>query len=293
VGTATRSLAVGARVPHARAGLGAVAIMAIADARLGQMALRLLELGYKAPAVVEELVRADPYAEYRQLGVIDGDGFAAARTGQKNREWAGQRVREDYIVLGNYLTGEHILEAMERAFTARPDEDLEERLLRGIEAGRDAGGQHGGQQSAALLVYEDRAFAHVDLRVDVHPEPVGELRRVFDAYRPAIPLLQPAPGRRAGAAAARLAARPAALRPGRRQRPAARIARHTRSGVTGISRCSTPRWARASTTTLTTAPSAGVVPPSPPPRSPSGFEVDSTSLISVANDGSRSARGIA
>ena len=61
------------------------------------------------------------------------------------------------------------------------------RLLRGIEAGRDAGGQHGGQQSAALLVYEDRSFAHVDLRVDVHPEPVGELRRVFDAYRPAIP----------------------------------------------------------------------------------------------------------
>jgi len=187
VGTATRSLAVGARVPHVRAGLGAVAIMAIADARLGQMALRLLELGYKAPAVVEELVRADPYAEYRQLGVIDGDGFAAARTGGKNREWAGQRVRDDYIVLGNYLTGEHILEAMERAFTANPDEDLEERLLRGIEAGRDAGGQHGGQQSAALLVYGDRSFAHVDLRVDVHPEPVGELRRVFDAYRPAIP----------------------------------------------------------------------------------------------------------
>jgi uncharacterized Ntn-hydrolase superfamily protein len=176
VGTATRSLAVGARVPHVRARRGAVAIMAIADARLGQMALRLLETGYKAPAVVEELVRADPYAEYRQLGVIDGDGFAAARTGKHNRDWAGQRVREDFIVLGNFLTGELILDAMERAFTAHADEDLEERLLRGI-----------GQQSAALLVYDDQAFAHVDLRVDVHAEPVGELRRVFDAYRPAIP----------------------------------------------------------------------------------------------------------
>jgi uncharacterized Ntn-hydrolase superfamily protein len=187
VGTATRSLAVGARVPHVRAGLGAVAIMAIADARLGQMAMRLLELGYKAPAVVEELVRADPYAEYRQLGVIDADGFAAARTGQKNRAWAGHRVCDDYIVLGNYLTGEHILDAMEQAFTRCAGDDLEERLMRGIEAGRDAGGQHGGQQSAALLVHEDRPFAHVDLRVDVHPEPVGELRRVFDAYRPAIP----------------------------------------------------------------------------------------------------------
>jgi uncharacterized Ntn-hydrolase superfamily protein len=76
---------------------------------------------------------------------------------------------------------------MERAFTAHPGEDLEERLLRGIEAGRDAGGQHGGQQSAALLVHDDQRFAHVDLRVDVHDEPIGELRRVFDAYRPAIP----------------------------------------------------------------------------------------------------------
>ena len=76
IATATRSLAVGARVPHVRAGLGAVAIMAIADARLGYTALRLLELGYKAPAVIEELVKGDPYAEYRQLGVIDADGFA-------------------------------------------------------------------------------------------------------------------------------------------------------------------------------------------------------------------------
>jgi len=64
IATATRSLAVGARVPHVRAALGAVAIMAIADARLGYMALRLLELGHKAPAVIE-LVKGDPYAEYR------------------------------------------------------------------------------------------------------------------------------------------------------------------------------------------------------------------------------------
>lgn len=187
VGTATRSLAVGARVSHGRARLGAVAIMAIADARLGQTALRLLELGYKAPAVIEELVRADPYHEYRQLGVIDADGFAAARTGRMNRDWAGHNVGQNHIVLGNVLVGPHVLDAMEQAFLANPEEDLEERLLRAIEAGRDVGGQHGGQRSAALLVYDDQSFAHVDLRVDVHDEPIGELRRVFDAYRPAIP----------------------------------------------------------------------------------------------------------
>ena len=187
VGTSTRSLAVGARVPHVRARVGAVAIMAIADARLGHLAMRLLETGYKAPAVVDELVKADPYCEYRQLGVLDADGFAAARTGKMNRDWAGHRVGDGFIVLGNVLVGPHVLDAMERAFVANAAEDLEERLLRGIEAGRDAGGQHGGQRSAALLVHDDQAFAHVDLRVDVHAEPIGELRRVFDVYRPAIP----------------------------------------------------------------------------------------------------------
>jgi uncharacterized Ntn-hydrolase superfamily protein len=187
IATATRSLAVGARVPHVRARVGAVAIMAIADARLGATALRLLETGYKAPGVVEVLVRSDPYAEYRQLAVVDGDGFAAARTGTHNRDWAGHHVGEGYVALGNVLVGEHVLEAMETALAKHAGEALEERLLRGLEAGRDAGGQHGGQRSAALLVYDDQSFAHVDLRVDVHDEPVGELRRVFDVYRPAIP----------------------------------------------------------------------------------------------------------
>src|SRR5688572_12384775 len=73
IGTSTRSLAVGARVPHVKARIGAVAIMAIADARLGHLAMRLLDAGYKAPAVIDELVKADPYAEYRQLAVVDGD----------------------------------------------------------------------------------------------------------------------------------------------------------------------------------------------------------------------------
>lgn len=83
------------------------------DARLGHTALSLLELGYKASAVVEELARTDPFAEYRQLGVIDADGFAAGRTGKLNRDWAGHRVGDGYIVLGNVLTGEHVLDARE------------------------------------------------------------------------------------------------------------------------------------------------------------------------------------
>ncbi len=186
IATSTRSLAVGSRVPFVRPRLGAVAIMAIADARLGLMAQKLLETGYKAPAVIDQLVAGDPYCEYRQLGVIDDDGFAAARTGENNRDWAGHHVHDNLIALGNVLQGEHILIAIEEGYNARSEDEIEDRLMAAIEAGRDAGGQKGGQRSAAILVYEDKEYARVDLRVDAHEEPVGELRRVFDFFKPAI-----------------------------------------------------------------------------------------------------------
>jgi uncharacterized Ntn-hydrolase superfamily protein len=184
--TATRSLAVGSRVPHVRSRLGAVAIMAIADPRLGETALKFLEMGYKAPGVIQELVEADPQHEYRQLGVIDADGFAAARTGKHNRDWAGHHVRDNFIALGNVLVGEHVLDAIEAGYNAQPSLPFEERLMLALEAGRDAGGQHGGQNSSALLVYDDKPFARVDLRVDHHEEPVTELRRVWEAFKPAM-----------------------------------------------------------------------------------------------------------
>ncbi len=187
IGTATRAPAVGVRVPFIRPRLGAVAIMALADQRLGQIGLNLLELGYKAPGVIEQMVVADPHPEWRQLGVVDDDGYAAARTGALNKDWAGHRCGAGYVVLGNALTGAHILDAMEEAYLADPEQDLEHRLMLAIEAGRDAGGQIGGQTSAALLVYDRKTFSRVDLRVDIHDEPVGELRRVFDAYQKFIP----------------------------------------------------------------------------------------------------------
>ena len=118
----------------------------LALAEVQDQAQRLLKLGYKAPAVIEQLVQADPYCEYRQLGVIDDDGFAAARTGTQNRDWAGHHVRDNFIALGNVLLGEHVLDGMEAGYNEDPDGELEDRLIRAIETGRDAGGQHGGQR---------------------------------------------------------------------------------------------------------------------------------------------------
>lgn len=187
IATATNALAVGVRVPFIRPNLGAVSIMAIADPRLGDTAMHFLEIGYKAPAVIDALVAGDPYAEYRQLGVIDDDGFIAARNGDQNRDYTGYHIGDSHLALGNALKGEHILDAMEEAYMATPDDPIEDRLMRSIEAGRDAGGQHGGQRSAAILVYGSKRFSEVNLRVDIHDEPVGELRRVYDIYRPTIP----------------------------------------------------------------------------------------------------------
>ena len=186
VGITTRAITVGSRCPFVKAGVGAVATQANTDPRLGAMALRLMEMGYSAPKALKELEASDPYIEYRQLAVLDRDGNSAARTGKENQEWAGHIAERNYVAMGNVLLGLHVIEAMARSFEESRGEDLEERLLLTIEAGRDAGGQHGGQISSGLLVYDREEYPRVDLRVDEHPEPIGELRRIFCLYTPHI-----------------------------------------------------------------------------------------------------------
>lgn len=187
IATATRSFAVGARVPFAMSRLGVVAIMSRADARLGAFAMARLAEGYKAAAVIDLLVNNDRWPEQRQLAIIDDDGGIAVRTGRDNAAWAGHEEHEGFVVLGNVLPGPQTLKGLSQSFLATGGEPLEDRLMTALEAGRDAGGQIGGQVSAALLVYGEDKFAKVDLRVDQHAEPVGELRRVYEAYRPYVP----------------------------------------------------------------------------------------------------------
>jgi uncharacterized Ntn-hydrolase superfamily protein len=89
--------------------------------------------------------------------------------------------------MGNRLTSGDVVEAMTASFTGSEDFALEARLMLAIEAGRDAGGQHGGQRSAAILVYQDMDYPIVDLRADDYDDPAAELRRLFDLYEPRIP----------------------------------------------------------------------------------------------------------
>lgn len=183
VAMATHAYAVGARCPYVQAHVGAVATQAVTDPRLGRLALKLLELGYSAQHALAEVVASDPHFCHRQVGIVDRDGNSAAETGGANKDWAGHVTEKNFVAMGNYLMSARTVDAMAESFRATTGLPLDERLLRAVEAGRDAGGQHGGQRSAALLVYHREVFPWVDLRVDAHAEPVAELRRVFGLFQ--------------------------------------------------------------------------------------------------------------
>ena len=157
------------------------------DPRLGPKGIDWLEEGASAAAVLGRLAASDPYIEARQIGVVDAQGRTAARTGSENRDWKGHYEGDQFIAMGNRLTSRATVDAMVEAYRNNAEEALEERLMLAIEAGRAAGGQHGGQRSAAIKVCEDLDYPIVDLRADDYDDPAAELRRLFDTYKPRIP----------------------------------------------------------------------------------------------------------
>lgn len=187
IGIATYSPNVGARCPIVVPGRGAASIQAVASPDMLRHAGRLLDECLSAEAIIASLRAADPYPEFRQVCVVDAYGRAHAATNSRNAAWAGHRVGNGFVCAGNVLVGPAVVDAMADAFTADPRLDLAERLVRAIEAGRDAGGQPEGQNSAALMVCGKERFPLVDLRVDLHDEPESELRRLWDWYAPMVP----------------------------------------------------------------------------------------------------------
>ena len=186
---ATSEIATGSRGPQVKARVGAVSTQAHTNPRLGKLAINLLEIGFSAPKVVEEVRSSDLYIEHRQIGVVDRDGNSAVYTGKDNSDWKGSIAKKNFIAMGNYLANEKVVEEMARAFESSVDEYLEERLMRAIEAGRDAGGQKNGQQNtAALIVCDWDILPRVDLRVDWSDgDAIAELRSLLEMYKPLIP----------------------------------------------------------------------------------------------------------
>jgi uncharacterized Ntn-hydrolase superfamily protein len=183
VAVQSKFLAVGAIVPWARAGVGAVATQAMANFNYGPRGLELMSQGKTAQETVEALISSDDDREHRQLGVVDAAGRAATFTGSECFEWAGGVEGEHYAAQGNILVGRETVEAMARTFEGTSG-GLAGRLLAALDAGLGAGGDSRGKQSAALLVVREGGGYGgdndhvVDLRVDDHPEPIRELIRL-------------------------------------------------------------------------------------------------------------------
>lgn len=187
VAVATKYLAVGARVPHARAGIGAIAAQAYANPVLGPKGLELLAEGLAPTQVIATLMDEDEGRALRQLGVVNARGQAATYTGERCEPWAGGRIGVHCAAQGNMLIGEETVEALIGHFE-RSRGALADRLVDALRAGEQAGGDKRGRQSSALLVvrtspepplYTD---PYLDLRVDSDPQPCRRLRQLLDQH---------------------------------------------------------------------------------------------------------------
>jgi uncharacterized Ntn-hydrolase superfamily protein len=189
VATQSKFLAVGSVVPWAEPHVGAIATQAHANPRYGPEGLRVLRDGLSAREAVDRLTADDDGRDHRQLGVVDANGESATFTGDRCMSWAGGVAGPCFAVQGNILVSEATVTALAEAFATTAGRPLAERLVECLAAAQAAGGDRRGQQSAALLVVDrDGGYAGmsdtlVDLRVDDHPDPVGELARLHRMHR--------------------------------------------------------------------------------------------------------------
>ncbi|MGK7905621.1 MAG: DUF1028 domain-containing protein [Synechococcus sp.] len=185
VAVATKHLAVGAMVPHARAGVGAIATQAQTNPLLGIRGLEMLEQNSRsgrdsAQSVLQRLMLEDSAREERQLHIASCDGETVAWTGKDCVDWAGHLTFQGFSVAGNMLVSQAPLDAMAEAYQQFIHEPFSHRLLLALEAGDKAGGDKRGRQSAAIYVMGAEAYPHLDLRVDHHAQPIIMLRTLFD-----------------------------------------------------------------------------------------------------------------
>jgi uncharacterized Ntn-hydrolase superfamily protein len=188
VAVQSRAFRTGGSVPWAWPGVGAVATQAFGEGSYGPLGLELLQAGKSPAQALAGLVAADPDHALRQVAILGGDGTAAVHTGRSCIAAAGHAVGEGYAVQANMVRGEDVWRALAVAFESARG-TLAQRLLAALEAAEAAGGDFRGRQAAGLLVVPalgQRWERVSDLRVDDHPDPLVELRRLLrkeEAYR--------------------------------------------------------------------------------------------------------------
>jgi uncharacterized Ntn-hydrolase superfamily protein len=188
VAVQSKFLAAASVVSFAEPEAGAVATQAYANPRYGPDGLALLREGASAEEAVRRLTEADDGRDHRQLGIVDREGRSATFTGAECLDWAGGRTGPGYAVQGNILVSGATVDALTETFEGSAGRPLAERLLDCLAAAQEAGGDRRGQQAAGLLVVQrDGGYAGlsdvvVDLRVDDHPTPIEELRRIYGIH---------------------------------------------------------------------------------------------------------------
>ena len=190
LGVAVQShwFSVGSSVTWAEAGVGAVATQSFIDPAYGLRGLELMKTGLTAEQALAALVEVDEGRAVRQVAFVDARGNVAAHTGASCIESAGQHVGDSYSVQANMMLNDTIVPAMRRAYESA-EGDLAERLIQALEAAEAAGGDIRGRQSAAMLIVEGESTGRpwddrvVELRIEDHPEPVVELRRLLTVHR--------------------------------------------------------------------------------------------------------------
>ena len=182
IAVASRFFAVGAVVPHLRRDV-AVATQAFANPMWGVEGVARLQAGAAAPDVIAELIARDAGAAQRQCHLIDRHGAIAAHTGQDCVTWAGHVSAPGVSVAGNMLTGPDVVEATLDAYRAGGDLPMPDRMLAALRAGEAAGGDKRGRQAAALRMHRRQDHPALDLRVDDHADPLGELDRLLAVAR--------------------------------------------------------------------------------------------------------------
>lgn len=187
VAVQSKFVAVGSIVPYAKAKVGAIATQAYANTSYGPNGLALLEKGLTAEETIQRLIKDDEKKEERQVGIVDSFGNAASFTGSECFEWAGHIVGKNFSCQGNILASEEVVKAMAKAFeTTRGD--LIEKFFAVLDAGQEAGGDRRGRESAAILIvkekgaYDGGTDNYINIRVDEHPTPIKELKKVFEIY---------------------------------------------------------------------------------------------------------------
>lgn len=185
VAITTSSICVGARCPHARAGVGAISTQNITDPALAPALLDRLESGMSADQAIGDLMQNMENQEYRQLIAIDNTGNSACYTGEKILGIHAESMGIHCFAAGNLLANNMVPQAMTGMFESLPEVHLGERLMKSLEAGLDKGGELGDVHSAALLLVDRQSFPLVDLRVDwVDVGAVSNLRSLWHAYQP-------------------------------------------------------------------------------------------------------------